>query len=66
MGGARLGECIRAVLDLFRELRFMDYTSYLRSGTLNVFNGIDGFTFSCDASRHIPPEEFQRAGSTSG
>ena len=55
-------ERIRAVLDLFRELRFMDDTFYLRSGTLNVFNGIVGLTFSCDGSHYIPHDEFLRAG----
>lgn len=55
-------ERIRAVLDLFRELRFMDDTFYLRSGTLNLFNGIVGLTFSCDGSHYIPHDEFLRAG----
>jgi hypothetical protein len=53
---------IRAVLDLFRELRFMDEMFYLRSGTLNLFNGIVGLTFSCDGSHYIPHDEFLGAG----
>ena len=53
---------IRAVLDLFRELRFMDDMFYLRSGTLNLFNGIVGLTFSCDGSHYIPHDEFLGAG----
>ncbi|MHB8472700.1 MAG: PDC sensor domain-containing protein [Gammaproteobacteria bacterium] len=49
---------IRAVLERFRELRFMDETLYLRSGTLNIFNGTVGLTFSCDGSHYIPYDEF--------
>jgi hypothetical protein len=55
-------ERIRAVLDLFRQLRYMDDMFYLRSGTLNVFNGIVGLTFSCDGSHYIPHDEFLNAG----
>lgn len=51
-------EQIRAVLDTFRKLRFMDEMFYLRSGTLNIFNGIVGLTFSCDGSHYIPYDEF--------
>ncbi|WP_297473767.1 hypothetical protein [Ferrovum sp.] len=49
---------IRAVLDTLRELRFMNEMLYLRSGTLNIFNGIVGLTFSCDGSHYIPYDEF--------
>lgn len=49
---------VGAVLDAFRSLRFMDETFYLRSGTLNVFNGVVGLTFSCDGSHYIPFDEF--------
>ncbi|MBS0311894.1 MAG: hypothetical protein JSR88_11220, partial [Proteobacteria bacterium] len=42
----------------FRDLRFMDETIYLRSGTLNIFNGIVGLTFSCDGSHYMPWNEF--------
>ncbi len=33
---------VRTILDCFRDLRFMDEMLYLRSGTLNIFNGIPG------------------------
>ena len=56
-------EQIRAVLEKFRELRFMDEMLYLRSGTLNIFNGIVGLTFSCDGSHYIPVDEFLAMGS---
>ncbi len=51
-------DTVREILDCFRELRFMDETLYLRSGTLNIFNGIVGLTFSCDGSHYMPWEEF--------
>jgi hypothetical protein len=56
-------EHIRVVLEKFRELRFMDEMLYLRSGTLNIFNGIVGLTFSCDGSHYIPVDEFLAMGS---
>jgi hypothetical protein len=49
---------IRPVLQSFKQLRFMDDTLYLRSGTLNIFNGVVGLTFSCDGSHYIPYDEF--------
>jgi hypothetical protein len=58
-----LPEQIRPVLEKFRELRFMDEMLYLRSGTLNIFNGMVGLTFSCDGSHYIPVDEFLAMGS---
>jgi len=49
---------IRPILDSLRQLRFMDDTLYLRSGALNVFNGIISLNFSCDGSHYIPYDEF--------
>lgn len=51
-------EQVGLILRCFRDLRFMDDTLYLRSGTLNIFNGIVGLTFSCDGSHYMPWEEF--------
>jgi hypothetical protein len=51
-------EKIRPILDGFSQLRFMDEMFYLRSGTVNIFNGIVGLTFSCDGSHYLPHEEF--------
>ncbi|HEX8989289.1 MAG TPA: hypothetical protein VF816_15130 [Rhodocyclaceae bacterium] len=51
-------ERIRAILDALRSLRFVDDTFYLRTGTLNIFNGIVGLTFSCDGSHYLPWDEF--------
>jgi hypothetical protein len=42
----------------FRDLRYMDETLYLRSGMLNIFNGMVGLTFSCDGSHYMPWREF--------
>jgi hypothetical protein len=55
-------ERLREVLDSFKALRLMDEMFYLRSGTVNVFNGIVGLTFSCDGSHYIPYEEFLAMG----
>lgn len=51
-------DVIRNILRCFRDLRFMDETIYLRSGTLNIFNGYVGLTFSCDGSHYMPWREF--------
>ncbi|MDH4284198.1 MAG: PDC sensor domain-containing protein [Gallionellaceae bacterium] len=51
-------EAVFKILDCFRELRFMDETIYLRSGLLNIFNGMVGLTFSCDGSHYMPWQEF--------
>lgn len=49
---------IRSILEAFVKLRYMDEMLYLRSGTLNIFNGIVGLTFSCDGSHYLPYDEF--------
>jgi hypothetical protein len=53
---------IRPVLDNLRALRFMDEMFYLRSGTVNIFNGVVGLTFSCDGSHYVPVDEFLSKG----
>lgn len=50
----QVGEVFRT----FRELRFMDETIYLRSGSLNIFNGMVGLNFSCDGSHYMGWQEF--------
>ena len=49
---------IREVLEMFRVLRFSDEQLYLRSGSLNVINGMVGLNFSCDGSHYLPANEF--------
>jgi len=53
---------IRPILEALRALRFMDETFYLRAGSLNIFNGMVGLTFSCDGSHYIPWNEFLGKG----
>ena len=55
-------EQIRPILDNLRGLRLMDEMFYLRTGTLNIFNGMVGLTFSCDGSHYIPVAEFLDKG----
>jgi len=55
-------EQIAPVLRGLRELRFMDEMLYLRTGTLNIFNGVVGLTFSCDGSHYVPVDEFLAKG----
>ena len=47
-----------AIFRTFRELRFMDENIYLRSGSLNIMNGMVALNFSCDGSHYMPWEEF--------
>jgi len=49
---------VKEVLSRFRELRFIDENIYLRSGSLNIFNGIVGLNFSCDGSHYMPWSDF--------
>ncbi len=49
---------IRAVFDLFRELRFADENVYLRAGSLNICNGMVALNFSCDGSHYLPYDDF--------
>lgn len=51
---------IKQVLEHFKALRTIDSNIYLRSGSLNLINGMVGLTFSCDGSYYIPVEEFIR------
>ncbi len=51
-------EQVRQVLEKFKQLREADDVIYLRSGSLNIINGIVGLTFSCDGSHYIPADEF--------
>jgi len=51
-------ESIRPILETFKQLRFADQTIYLRSGSINIFNGIVGLNFSCDGSHYVPHDLF--------
>jgi len=49
---------VRPILENLYHLRTMDDMLYLRSGALNIFNGIISLNFSCDGSHYIPYNEF--------
>jgi len=49
---------IMRVFEQFKKLRSADENIYLRSGSLNMINGMVGLTFSCDGSHYIPVQEF--------
>lgn len=46
------------VLSEFRRLRQQDQQIYLRSGSLNVINGLVGLNFSCDGSHYLDYADF--------
>ncbi|MDH5444957.1 MAG: PDC sensor domain-containing protein [Gammaproteobacteria bacterium] len=49
---------IRPILTYLKELRFADDVIYLRSASINIFNGLISLTFSCDGSHYMPYQEF--------
>ena len=51
-------DCIPPILEAFKQLRMKDPQIYLRSGSLNVMNGVVGLNFSCDGSHYINFDEF--------
>lgn len=46
------------ILDGMRALRTGDDTIYLRSSSINLFNGMVSLTFSCDGSHYMRYDEF--------
>jgi hypothetical protein len=51
-------EQVKQVYALFKVLRYIDDTIYLRSGSLNIINAMVGLTFSCDGSHYMTVDEF--------
>jgi hypothetical protein len=49
---------VDTVLSYFKALRLADENIYLRSGSLNIMNGMVGLTFSCDGTYYMPVAEF--------
>lgn len=49
---------IGKLIDGMRQLRMADETLYLRSSTINIFNGLISLTFSCDGSHYMSWQEF--------
>lgn len=46
------------VLNGMRQLRTADDTLYLRSASINIFNGLVSLTFSCDGTHYMSWQEF--------
>lgn len=51
-------QTIMPILEGFKKLRLKDPQIYLRSGSLNLVNGIVGLNFSCDGSHYMNCDEF--------
>ena len=51
-------EKIKSILKALKKLRLTDETFYLRSASINVFNGLISLTFSCDGSHYMSWQEF--------
>lgn len=51
-------EKIRRILHTLQALRLTDPTFYLRTASINLFNGMVSLTFSCDGSHYMPYDEF--------
>ncbi len=51
-------ERIGSILRGMRQLRTADETLYLRSASINIFNGMVSLTFSCDGSHYMSWHEF--------
>jgi hypothetical protein len=51
-------ESVGTILAAMRELRQADQNIYLRSASINIFNGMVSLTFSCDGSHYLSWDEF--------
>ena len=51
-------DAICPILNGMRRLRLADETLYLRSSSVNIFNGMISLTFSCDGTHYMSWEEF--------
>jgi len=49
---------IAQILATMKNLRMADETIYLRSASINIFNGLISLTFSCDGSHYMSYHEF--------
>ena len=56
----RIGSILRGM----KTLRMADETLYLRSASINIFNGMVSLTFSCDGTHYMSWEEFLRKDMT--
>jgi hypothetical protein len=53
---------VARILEALRALRLVDTTIYLRTASINVFNGTVSLTFSCDGSHYMRYDEFLGKG----
>jgi hypothetical protein len=49
---------IKSIMNAMKKLRMTDETFYLRSASINIFNGMISLTFSCDGSHYMSWQEF--------
>jgi hypothetical protein len=49
---------IKQIMNTLQSLRLTDPTFYLRTASINIFNGMISLTFSCDGSHYMPYDEF--------
>ena len=49
---------IAPILKEMKQLRMADETIYLRSASINIFNGMVSLTFSCDGTHYMSHQEF--------
>ena len=49
---------ISSIIKAMKKLRLTDETFYLRSASINIFNGMISLTFSCDGSHYMSWQEF--------
>lgn len=55
---------IARILEGMRGLRLVDTTIYLRTASINIFNGMVSLTFSCDGSHYMHYDEFLAKGTS--
>lgn len=54
---------ISRLLEALKELRTIDTNIYLRTASINIYNGLISLTFSCDGSHYMRYDEFLAKGS---
>lgn len=51
-------DAVKPIFKAMRELRLTDQHIYLRSASINIFNGMVSLTFSCDGSHYLSCDDF--------
>ena len=55
---------VRDILEYLGRLRMQNDAIYLRSGSVNIYNGMIGISFSSEGSHYIPHEQFLKTDLT--